>query len=304
MRRKSNRGFTLIELLVVIAIIAVLIALLLPAVQQAREAARRTQCKNNMKQLGLAMHNYHDRCNVFPYGEMNACCFHQRDTWMQQILPTIDQANLYTAYQADTSAWVMDVTPTVRDRSVSAFQCPSDPSSPAKGASGGNRSGGDGFQGNYVMCIGKTQTYQADNGGLFYWQSKNGMNSVTDGTSNTIMGSEVMIRGASNTNSGWGEGGGYWGGGEGGGFGFTTQYPPNSTVTDQVYQCKSNNWPNAPCQNMGVYTTQRILARSYHVGGVHALMADGAVRFISNNIDTTVFQNLGTRNGGEVVNDF
>jgi prepilin-type N-terminal cleavage/methylation domain-containing protein/prepilin-type processing-associated H-X9-DG protein len=303
MRRISNRGFTLIELLVVIAIIAVLIALLLPAVQQAREAARRTQCKNNMKQLGLAMHNYHDQCNVFPYGVQNIGTFHQRDTWMQQLLPMIEQAPMYTAYQSDMSQYVMDVTPTIRDKSLGALQCPSDPSSPGKGGSGGYRSGADGFQGNYVMCIGKTQTYGVDNGGLFYWRSATGLRSVIDGSSNTILGSEVMLRGAANT-GGWGEGGGYWGGGEGGGFGFTTQYPPNSTVTDQVYSCKSTTWPNAPCQSMITYSTQRIMARSYHTGGVHVTMADGSVRFVSNNIDMTVFQNLGSRAGSEVIGEF
>lgn len=304
MRRKSSRGFTLIELLVVIAIIAVLIALLLPAVQQAREAARRTQCKNNMKQIGLAMHNYHDQCNTFPYGVMNVGTYHVRDTWMQQIMPMIEQGNMYTSYQADMSQWVMDVAPAIRDKSLAALQCPSDPSSPAKGASGGYRSGADGFQGNYVVCHGKTQNYLTDNGGLFSWNSRNGLKSVIDGTSNTILASEVMIRGAANT-GGWGEGGGYWGGGEGGGFGFTTQYPPNSSVSDIVYSCKSTTWPNAPCKaSPNGYSTQLILARSYHTGGVHATMADGAVRFISNNIDVNVFNNLGTRNGGEVVGDF
>lgn len=303
MRRHRHRGFTLIELLVVIAIIAVLIALLLPAVQQAREAARRSQCKNNLKQIGLAMHNYHGTSNVFPYGENNAGAYHLRDTWMQQVMPFIDQAPLYQIYQADMSQWIMDVTPTVRDQSLSVMECPSDPSTPAKGASGGLRSGGYGFQGNYVMCMGKTQTYNTDNGGLFYWLSSTGFRSLIDGSSNTIMGSEVIIRGTTNT-GGWGEGGGYWGGGEGGGFGFTTQYPPNSTVTDQVYACKSTTWPNAPCQSMSTYSTQRILARSNHTGGVHCLMADGGIRFASNNIDQTVFQNLGSRNGGEIVGDF
>src|SRR5690606_35812635 len=102
-RWTSPRGFTLIELLVVIAIIAVLIALLLPAVQQAREAARRSQCRNNLKQLGIAMHNYHDVHRTFPYGfreigGTGAAEITRRDTWFQAILPFIDQANLYTAY--------------------------------------------------------------------------------------------------------------------------------------------------------------------------------------------------------------
>lgn len=301
-----TRGFTLIELLVVIAIIAVLIALLLPAVQQAREAARRTQCKNNFKQIGLAMHNYVSTTNVFPYGVLNVGTYHLRETWMQQLLPMIDQAPLYTLYQTDMNQWAMDVNPAVRDFSVPGFSCPTDPATPAKGASGGYRSGAYGFQGSYVMCMGKTQNYGADNGGLFGWTSgmrAKGFKSVIDGTSNTILGSEVMIR-ESAANDGWGEGGGYWGGGEGGGFGFTTQYPPNSSIPDQVYQCKSTTMPTAPCQSMSTYATQRILARSYHVGGVHVVMVDGSVRFISNNIDTTVFQNLGSANGGEVLGEF
>ncbi len=89
-KRRLDRGFTLIELLVVIAIIAILIALLLPAVQQAREAARRTQCKNNLKQLGIALHNYHDTFGAFPFG------YDERETlWTAMILPQIEQGNLY-----------------------------------------------------------------------------------------------------------------------------------------------------------------------------------------------------------------
>jgi len=87
---RRQRGFTLIELLVVIAIIAVLVALLLPAVQQAREAARRSSCKNNLKQLGLAMHNYHDVFTIFPYGHQTEGVTHRRDNWFQRILPYID----------------------------------------------------------------------------------------------------------------------------------------------------------------------------------------------------------------------
>ncbi|QDT55206.1 Type II secretion system protein G precursor [Caulifigura coniformis] len=300
--RKS--GFTLIELLVVIAIIAILIALLLPAVQQAREAARRTQCKNNLKQLGLAMHNYHDTHRVFPYGVLNVGTFHLRDTWMQQVLPMIEQGPLYNKYQTSIVQWVMDTPADIKDMPLAGFQCPSDPSSPAKGASGGLRSGGDGFQGNYVVCHGKTQNYNADNGGMFNNNSRHRMESMKDGSSNTIFASEVMIRGSANTNSGWGEGGGYWGGGEGGGYGFTTAEPPNSSITDQVYTCKSTTWPSAPCQSMSAYTTQRVLARSYHTGGVHALMGDGGVRFVSSNIDRLTWQNLGTRSGGETIGEF
>ena len=102
-RRHRSRGFTLIELLVVIAIIAVLIALLLPAVQQAREAARRSQCKNNLKQLGLALHNYHDVHNTLPYGywsrEGTVGVTKNRDSWFQRILPFVDQVALFNSYE-------------------------------------------------------------------------------------------------------------------------------------------------------------------------------------------------------------
>jgi len=125
-----KRGFTLIELLVVIAIIAILIALLLPAVQQAREAARRTQCKNNLKQLGLAMHNYHDTTNVFPFG------FDARETlWSAMILPQIEQTNLYNTlvWQEGTIGnWNYAGGPNTKACAtvVEAFRCPSMPLNP------------------------------------------------------------------------------------------------------------------------------------------------------------------------------
>src|SRR5690606_20788824 len=104
----SRRGFTLIELLVVIAIIAILIALLLPAVQQAREAARRTQCKNNLKQFGLALHNYHDAFDLFPYGHQQeiAGATKRRNCWFQSILPYIDQAPRYNTYASFPAEYI------------------------------------------------------------------------------------------------------------------------------------------------------------------------------------------------------
>ncbi|MBI1347487.1 DUF1559 domain-containing protein [bacterium] len=300
--RRRMPGFTLIELLVVIAIIAILIALLLPAVQQAREAARRTQCRNHLKQLGLAMHNYHDSLGVFPYGVQNAGVFHLRDTWFQQILPYIDQAPMFNNYAAWVGQWVMDTPAAIRDAKISVMGCPSDPYSLQFGASGGLRSGAYGFQGNYVGCTGDQQLQGGDSGGLFFHRSSTRIRDCIDGTSNTLLMSEAIIRGP--TTGGWGEAGGYWGGGEGGGYGFTTAYPPNSTVTDQVYACKSTTWPNAPCTSLTTYATQRNLARSNHTGGVHAVMADGAVRFVSSNVDSTTWKRLGTRAGQETLGEF
>ena len=238
-RFAKKRGFTLIELLVVIAIIAILIALLLPAVQQAREAARRTQCRNHLKQLGLAMHNYHDTHNVFPYGHMGvegATTKHSRDTWFHRILSYVDQAPLYNLYEADATNYVHQMTTPVpgdiAKTRISMFSCPSDPSSPGIGACGNQV----GFQGNYVVNAGVGTTtvdittgnitvtdrnvVTTDAGGLFGTYSKHNLRDCTDGSSNTLLAAEGIIRG-NPAASVWGELGGYWGGAPHGSFGLS-----------------------------------------------------------------------------------
>ena len=305
-KQRSFRGFTLIELLVVIAIIAILIALLLPAVQQARAAARRTQCKNNLKNIGLALHNYHDTFLKFPYGYFDSGTYHRRDTWMQQTLPFIEQNNLFEQYQAWNGQWVMDTPPELKDAVIDILMCPSDPMSPGFGGGGGRRSNGDGFQGNYVVCAGNTlmtRNSQSLNG-MFCNNSRTDMATVIDGTSNTIMVSESIIRGKSPSGpSGvsWGGAGGYWGGGPHGSYGFTTLESPNTTIADQIYDCKDDNFLRAPCTPIGGGSDLRNFARSYHSGGVQGTMADGSVRFFSDNVDLVVWRAIGSTGQGEVV---
>ena len=234
--RSGNRGFTLIELLVVIAIIAILIALLLPAVQQAREAARRTQCKNNLKQVGLAFHNYHDTQNCFPInyawrtipggGGGGPAIANTGKSWLQMILPYIEQANLYN--QIDFGAGLVGTTPavlqnqTVANTVLAAYLCPSDNEN--NNGRIGNRSDvnvtppGTWAVTNYKACAGSnwawgiaawnpvsspsgknagsTNGLNAGNGILCSNQANtNGptrMRDLTDGTSNTVVIGEAM----------------------------------------------------------------------------------------------------------------
>lgn len=306
-----RRGFTLIELLVVIAIIAILIALLLPAVQQARESARRTQCRNNLKQLGLAFHNYHDRASTFPYGvrstDLNSTVLN-RDCWMQQILPELDQGPLFNTYNVINNIRnVQDVSNAIKQVKIPALMCPSDPNGGAFSGNGAQI----GFHGNYVVCAGNNSLPMgnpisatvAPLNGMFWNISSVKMRDVTDGTSNTIMAAECLIR-SGNTGDAWGDAGWYWGGANWGSYGFSTANPPNTTVVDRAHTCKSTTNTRAPCVSHGGGTNSENYTRSQHTGGAHVLMADGAVRFISDNIDRVTFQNLGTRAGGETLGEF
>jgi len=315
---RTRSGFTLIELLVVIAIIAILIALLLPAVQQAREAARRSQCKNNLKQIGVAMHNYHDTHSVFPYsyrtldqtpGQPPAGSTKCRDTWFHRILPFIEQSSLYHQYESITSNFVNSAP----FHAVAAVHIPSlvCPSNDEFGGAGANIP--NGFQGTYGVCLsgsvkdgspttGATTTRNGT--GMFYLESRISMANLTDGSSNTLMASEGIGRPMDSAGA-HGDLGQYWGGAGWGAEGFTAAEPPNTSLPDRPHSCKSTSLSVAPCQ--GTSSTRGLqynFARSYHTGGVHVLLADGSVRFASNNINAQTFRDLGDRNDGRVIGEW
>lgn len=326
MNRKieTRTGFTLVELLVVIAIIGVLIALLLPAVQQAREAARRSQCVNHLKQLGLAMHNYESTFGKFPYGHQTEVSgnTHRRDTWFHRILPFLEQKALSDAYEADPGEYVMHVVNSIKGAEVITLTCPSDPNSPGHGG------GGDsvGFQTNFGLNAGPgtytitTTTTPAtinvtngnvtgtDPGGMFYRESKTTFRDCTDGSSNTLLASEGIVR-RSNV-SAFGELGGNWGGAPHGSFGFSVAETPNTSVPDRVYSCSATSVPgapnDAPCENGNAdgLSGRWNYARSYHPGGVNAVMVDGSVHFFAETINRQTWLKLGLRGDGQVVGEY
>ncbi len=305
--RRSQAGFTLIELLVVIAIIAILMALLLPAVQQAREAARRTQCRNHLHQIGLAIHNYHDVYDQFPTvdnGGVSSSALSGCSLFVS-ILPMIDQANGYNLYdfnQANNSTYNQAVT----GQQIPFYQCPS-ASIPRQVPSCSADSGR--APGNYAVSIGSLDYNQYWsfipgtprpnlNGAIVYTDSvagRTGFRDMTDGSSSTLMVGETAYNlpdylfssgdcvGQSRYSFT------YWANPYPGSAACTTEYTfnPNDYEGDGIFD---PNWTRS--------------FRSEHEGGVFFLIADGHIQFVSENIDALLLDSLATRNGMEVIGVF
>ena len=314
---RRPRGFTLVELLVVIAIIGILVALLLPAIQAAREAARRSQCSNNMKQLGIALHNYHDTHSVFPPGvianTLNAGTTPPSSmSWMPLLLPFMEQTALYEELRPwmvtrASAGWPSALMNTV----IPPLMCPSDPAAPKTGVVHGEGANplvdvppdyNDGFSGNYLLCNGSEQVTAANAtamNGMFFYRSRVRMAMVRDGTANTVMGAEIITLPELAGQRDWR--GRYYRADHLSSI-FSTTLPPNSTIADWTRVCQAGNPSYAPCFTS--VDPQYLLARSYHPGGVQVTLADASVRFVANTINTATWQALGTRAGEEAPEQY
>jgi len=338
-RSKRQLGFTLIELMVVIAIIALLIALLLPAVQAAREAARRIQCTNNMKQIGLALHNYETAAGAMPMtmslsGTGNTVFYDTGWSAQARILPYLEGNPLFNA--ANIGVFKEDpVNATVIMQTVNAFICPSEikpqPSTHDYGVSG-------------------VINYGLSGGDWFVWGGFNGpqnrsafgpnrsrrLAEFTDGLSQTLFGAEVKayqtssncrfttlpsVNDPNNIPSPYADPFAVapeydngvcvtenqyefhteWSDGHVHAAGFTTAWPPNKAIIGRSFYPGMDLDLNGKNEENGGPTFSAINARSYHPGGANTLQGDGSVRFIKSTIDGMVWRGLGTVAGGEVI---
>jgi prepilin-type N-terminal cleavage/methylation domain-containing protein len=330
MRGMLRRGFTLIELLVVIAIIAVLIALLLPAVQQAREAARRTQCKNNLKQLGLALHNYHDTFSVFPAsgyavgvggydyatGGATPIIPKQSNTsGFVMLLPYFDQGTMYNAWNFNNAAsqsfvyGLYSAASVLGDPGVNAaisktplpmLTCPSDNGNAFYGGADQYYSISTSITGGYRTSYEFSASYNEyyydhywqalspNQRPLFGTDSRSSIRDVRDGTSNTVAMIEQCREKYNGQLGGW-------------------SYRCHVNIGVDLAWNPINRWDYPPLSGQNFQPGrlgQWASAGSLHTGGCQVVLADGAVRFLSENIDTTTRQQLSTIADGQPIGEF
>jgi prepilin-type N-terminal cleavage/methylation domain-containing protein/prepilin-type processing-associated H-X9-DG protein len=306
-RGRDTPGFTLIEVLVVITVVSLLIALLLPAVQSAREASRRLQCANNLKQLGLALHGYHGSMDAFPPayisavqpGEVNYPELGPGWGWGAMILPQLEQRPLFDSINFGRQ--ITDATSiTARQGVIAAYLCPS--STPL----GPVRVTGDESQkiilvadlaaSQYIASAGQGEVEEVpgSNNGLLFRNSRVSFRDATDGLSQTLLAGERSRNLADAT----------WVGAVPSGHACTNpSWPVRDCATSNVMvMANTGPWPDEPWVNVPNHKGSK--ADDYwslHPGGCNFLLGDGSVRFIKETVNPTVFSALASRAGGEVV---
>lgn len=333
-----RRGFTLIELLVVIAIIAVLIALLLPAVQQAREAARRSQCKNNLKQIGLAMHNYHDTYNGFPPGNVASNVGGWGPSWWIFIMPYIDQAPVFNrlVFSGAHPGWSCCGSASgaangavLNGVRFSVSICPSSALTDMRDSGGAITEHPHYFgitgatnQGTFVnptsrianccgCCGGAAGTGVIASGGMFGPLDSRKLRDITDGSSNTVLVGESSNFVLTNTTpaSKTADANGVHGILMGSPNLTRFEAAPGGMFERQFNLLSVRYAPNFPAiidNTPGVHDNFGINKplNSAHTGGIHILLGDGAVRFISDNINMQTLATLCTRDDGLPIGEF
>ncbi|MCL4206292.1 MAG: DUF1559 domain-containing protein [Pirellulaceae bacterium] len=293
-RVRGTGGFTLVELLVVIAIIGILVALLLPAIQAAREAARRSSCTNNLKQIGVALHNYHDTHNRLPAGFIYRTPAGAADWgWAVSILPFMESSALYEDLNPGESrltdyyyAGAPAATQALLQTRIKSYRCPSDVTRPLNNlVSFGGTNHYNLATANYVACPGTTvpdataggAAALRDPGGLFFGNSWLSFKDILDGTSSTIA---VGERGSLNYAAVWA------------GVGTNNSYGNNGTARTLGRSSFLINFAYHSPENVGKGFS------SHHPGGANFVMADAAVRFLSAHTSSTIMSNLGLREDG------